>query len=181
MLNVVAVLQKRVERLRAVLDSSAGQEGGAGKDGGEDDLVEKTEGVLSAALGAHLVLCRIGVLYSWREPFANVSHAMLSNEINRLSDGLKNAWELLRVSGEARRQMLKRLVVVVGQQTLELRQQINEHHHKRLRARFGVAADIRGAAALRETEGKNSAARREPQWLKGERLKDAPIRLPDFS
>lgn len=117
-------------------------------------MVEGTEELLSAVLGAHLVLCRLAILYPWRCPYTRGRRTFLHTELSRLASSLADAWEFLGVSGEARRQMLTRLIVVVGQQTLQARQQVGKYHHQWLQAGFGTAGNVRGAAALRETESK---------------------------
>lgn len=129
---------------------------------GEDGLGREIGELLSAVLSAHLALFRVGVLYPWQEPFGKGLRAVLHDEIRSIAESLTDAWEFLGVTGETRREMLQQLIVEVGQQTLEIRQRINIDHLRRLTGGLGTAGDIRGSAALRETEGEVGAAQKQP-------------------
>lgn len=120
---------------------------------GEADLLEAAEGLLSSVLAAHLVLCRMALLFPWRDPFYTGAPTFLLEEIGTLASRLEDAWGLLGVSGEAQRQAVKRLIVVVGRQTLEARQRIHKNHERTKRPSTASVREIRSAAALRETEG----------------------------
>lgn len=152
--RVVSLLRNRMQRLgEAGRSGSSRSKTERDKHGKADDLVEETEELLRAALAAQLALFRVGVLYPWHEPFGKGLRAMLYEEVFSLAESLAAAWDFLGVSGEARRHILQRLLVEVGQQTLEVRQRINKEHSRRLRGRLGTAGDIRGSAALHETQG----------------------------
>lgn len=124
--------------------------------------MSEPEGLLSAVLSGHLVLCRAAVLYPWKSPFYSGAKTYSQDAMRELVDSLLEAWDLLGVSGIARRRMLERLVLEAGQQTLEARRQINENHYKQLEAGSGTTGDIRGAAALNETEGEDQTAWGKP-------------------
>lgn len=158
--GVVGNLHERVERLRtAGVNYSSRPQTDKEKDGGGGGSVRDTEELLAAVLSAHLVLSRMNVLFPWKNEFYSGKKTHLRDDIQRLAGALVDAWDLLGVSGEARRQMLRRLIVEVGRQTLEARLQIYEDYREQLAARSGLRKDIRGSAALRETEGKEQAAR----------------------
>lgn len=152
--DVVSILQDRMERLRtAAGDRLPRSVAENERDEAENNLAANVEELLSAVLSAHLMLLRVALLYPWHEPFGKGLRAMMHDELSRLAGSLADAWDLLGVSGESRRQMLQHLIAEVGQQTLENRQQINKDHVKQLGEKFGTTGDVRGFAALRETEG----------------------------
>lgn len=157
--GVISILQNRMDQAAAASFASRTE---VENERGESASVEETEGLLSAVLSAHLVLCRVAILYPWKKPFYSGAKTHFREETRRLASALVDAWELLGVGGKTRKQLLRRLFVVVGQRTLEARQKINELHHRRLQHRLGTAGDVRGSAALQETEGENCAACREP-------------------
>lgn len=153
--GVVTVLQDRIQRLQAAAANYSPRSGeGTEGDGGKASPIGETEELLSAVLSAQLVLCRIRLFYGWRPlRFSGDIPTLLHLETHDLAGELVRAWELLGVWGETRRQMLQRLIVVVGQQTLDTRQRINKDHHEQLKAESGNAGETRRFAALRETEG----------------------------
>lgn len=149
-------LQSSLERLAAAVSVySARSDAEREARRGEDDLVDETRRLLSVVVSCHLVLCRVAVLYPWRAPFNAGSPTFLHQEIRRVAGGLHDAWARLGVSGETRRQIVQRLIVVVGRQTLDTRQQINQDHYQRVQARASAVRELRGDAALGETEGEN--------------------------
>lgn len=157
--GVVNILRDSVERLRtAAVSYTPSSEAGTGREGAEGRLVMEAEQLLSAVVSAHLFLFRIGVLYPWRTPLHLNRMSRFREESQQLARSLADAWDLLGVSGEARRQIVQRLVVVAGQQTLEARKRIIAEHHQQLQARSGSPGSIRGLAALRETAGEDYAA-----------------------
>lgn len=157
-LRTSSLLQNRVELFQAVAaqrSSSPGTEREG--DRGDADLLEATERLLASVLSAHLVLCRLALFFSWRDPFYTGAPTFLLDEICALVRSLLVAWRLLGVSGEAQKEMVKRLVVVVGRQTLETRQCIPAGHQEQAQ-RPMPSREVRSAAALRETEGERGAA-----------------------
>lgn len=159
LLQTNAVLKDRMGRLQAAGVDVSSRPQVSEEDPGGVGLLEATEGVLSSALSAHLVLCRMALLYPWRERSYAATPTLLLDEISELAGSLLGAWRLLGVSGEAQRQIVKRLIVVVGQQTLSTRQQIDRAHHQQLYARISTVGDTRADAALRETEGGRAQGR----------------------
>lgn len=125
------------------------------RDQARGDVADGVERLTAVVLSSHLLLCRIAIFYPWKEPFNTGAPTFLHHEIRRVGGSLYDAWERLGVSGEARRQMVQQLIVVVGRQTLEARREIYRIQHKRLQGRVARTGVIRGAAALSETEGKN--------------------------
>lgn len=157
--RVISILQRRMERVRSAPEKHASGPGTQReRDGGVDPLVAETEGLLSAVLSAHLVLCRVAVLYPWKSPFYAGTKTYFRDETRQLASNLMSGWEHLGVSGVARKVMLKQLISLVGQQTLEARQKINEDHHKQLESKIGTAGGVRSSAALRETSGEAGQA-----------------------
>lgn len=172
--GVVKLLQDRTQRLQTSAPNFSSWSEAASEGDGEGSHVGKTEELLSAVLSAHLVLSRIGLLYGWRPlQFTGGIPPLLHRETTDLAGALVDAWEVLGVSGETRRQILQRLILEVGRQTLETRQQINKEHHAQLASAFGKAGQTRGSAALRETEGKESGPREDRlhPWILSGRFK----------
>lgn len=154
--EVGSVLKNRVQHGRlAASKYSSRSEKESEDDGAEARFVSETKGLLSAVLSAHLVLCRVAVLYPWREPFVKDPRLLIQDEVSRLAGTLVDAWDLLGVLGEARRLLLQRLIGAAGEKTLDARRQINEAYHQQSEDRRVTVGDRRGSAALRETEGED--------------------------
>lgn len=158
MLRTTSGLGNRMEHLRAVAAKHSPWAGTETEgDRGDADLLEAAGQALSSVLSAHLVLCRMALLFSWSAPFYTGAPESVLEEIGALASRLVDAWRLLGVSGEARRQILKRLVVVVGQQTLEARQRVHERHQQLMHTHMASLREIRSDVALAESEGERGA------------------------
>lgn len=150
-----------MERLKAAaVKCSTPAETESEGDRGEADRYRQTEDLLSVVLTAHLVLCRVALLYPPRDVFDTDQPSQLHGESRHLAGSLGKAWELLGATGEARRQMLRRLVVLVGRQTLEARQQIHRAHYKQPQAGTDSERETIDSALGRESEGEMNVGQR---------------------
>lgn len=146
-----------MERMKTAVAKHSSEED-SDSDRGEGGVVKETEELLSAVLSAHLVLFRLGFLFLWQGPSKPDKKTSFRGDIQRLAGVLVDGWDLLGVSGEARRGMLRRVMVEVGQQTLETRQRIDRDLDKQLESDPSAAGGLRASAALRETEGEDYGA-----------------------
>ncbi|PHJ20802.1 hypothetical protein CSUI_005354 [Cystoisospora suis] len=181
--GTVSVLGESLERFRVT--AVRYQEGDRSDSSAISRFREVAGDLLSTVLSGHLLMCRIHLFFPWRKPYFYTSGrpSVMTRATGSLAEALYESWSSLGIYGEARRQILERLIVKAGNQTLQDREAVFDEVEHRSKVWIYSASTLQTTGVLKETQILSSAALEIPvmhlveKWLKDRSLSQRGISL----
>lgn len=161
--RAIDILREKTELLQEKARHYLSEPEDDGEDGSERALFKAASLLLAACVSAHLQLIRVAVFYPWRRPYYTNSRYVLVEETKALGHSIMQTWELLRVWGVARKRLLARFALAVGEHTLQAREIVYAVAGVSLTGSpQAVTSKQRHSVALRETRGEREGAEPTP-------------------